>query len=138
MANGGEGSTLRFTCSACGTHLGVDDSLAGMKAPCPKCGEVLVAPDPSSGGSRLPRSGVVRGISGGQGFRAASRERGGVRRQSSGSSQDRRSESRQVHPSGGRMPNEDEKDNMRVLIKILIATALVVLVVFLVVWFLKN
>lgn len=45
MANDEKESILRFTCDACGVHLGVDASLAGQEAPCPKCGKPLLAPN---------------------------------------------------------------------------------------------
>lgn len=45
MASDEKESILRFTCDACGVHLGVDASLAGQEAPCPKCGKSLLAPN---------------------------------------------------------------------------------------------
>ena len=137
MADPGQSSTLRFTCDECGTHLGFDESLAGMQAPCPKCGALIVAPEPKSRESRLPSSGVVRGVSGG-GFQAAPRDRepvmssrgSGRRRVSSSSSGGRR---RKVAPGEGSPTNE-----FQVLIKIMIAVALAVFVVVLVTWYLKN
>lgn len=136
MARDEDDSVLHFECDSCGTHLGVDGSLAGLEAPCPKCGHLLTAPLPREAEERIPSSGVTRGVSGGKGFQASprSRETGAGSR---GGNQSAR-KSRRVSAHSGAMPNEDEKENLRVLIKILIATALVALVVVLVVWFLKN
>ena len=106
-----------------------------MEAPCPKCGELIVAPSPQSRVGRVPTSGVVRGVSGGGGFQSTAREREGLPSAVSGgnSSPSGRTKSRKVVPGGG--PASDET---QVMIKILVAVALVVFVVVLVTWFLKN
>ncbi|MGJ8726130.1 MAG: hypothetical protein ACSHYB_16360 [Roseibacillus sp.] len=100
-----------------------------------------MAPEPKRRQSRVPSSGVVRGVSGGAGFQANARERevvpsgGTVSSGGAGSSSgpEGRVKSRKVVPGGGKVPGE-----VRVLIKILIATALVAFIVVLVTWFLKN
>jgi hypothetical protein len=136
MAGNERDSVLHFECDACGTHLGVDDSLAGLEAPCPKCGKLLVAPLSEDTTERIPSSGVTRGVSGGGGFltRSAPTDYGidaARRKRSSGGS-------RKVSPNSGGIMNQDERENLKTLLKILIATALVALVVALVVWYLKN
>lgn len=39
-------STLIFDCPACDIHLTVPASLAGVRGPCPSCGEIIQAPSP--------------------------------------------------------------------------------------------
>lgn len=136
MARNEDDSVLHFECDSCGTHLGVDGSLAGLEAPCPKCGKLLTAPLPRLSGDRIPSSGVTRGVSGGKGFQTTSRPREATEEKGSTNRGERKT--RKVYANSGRMANEDEKENLRVLIKILIATALVALVVALVVWYLKS
>lgn len=127
---------LHFACDSCGTHLGVDESLAGLEAPCPKCGKILVAPVLDLPEAEIRSAGVIRGVSGGEGFQVRTPSvRAGLESRRESSSH---SNNRTVYPTSGRLANEDEKDNLRVLIKILSATALVVLIVILVTWFLKN
>ncbi len=36
---------IDVTCEGCGKTLSVDDSMAGKRGKCPKCGTVLVVPD---------------------------------------------------------------------------------------------
>ena len=135
MADGGQSSTLRFTCDECGTHLGVDESLAGMEAPCPMCGAAIVAPESKTRKSRLPTSGVVRGVSGNGGFQSTPRERSAGPTRTSGGTEasSGRMKSRTVVPGGGPAANE-----LRILIKLLVAVGLAIFVVVLVTWFLKN
>lgn len=46
MSNEDKEAVLHFQCDSCGIHLGVDSSLAGQEAPCPKCGALIRAPHP--------------------------------------------------------------------------------------------
>ena len=140
MADGVQGSTLRFKCEECGTHLGVDESLAGLEAPCPKCGAKVTAPELETRKSRLPTSGVVRGVSGNGGFQANTRERGASIPSGGGgggaggpNSSDGLRRSRTVVPNEGSTPNE-----VKIMINIVVAIALAAFVVALVTWYLKN
>lgn len=127
MAKGEEESVLRFSCDSCGTHLGVDESLAGTQAPCPKCGTLLTAPVPLSGAP----SGEVE-------------SRGDTSLEEPFASSESSSEWRRGRRrSSGRFSEEgvidgEERENLRALVKILIATALVAVLVGLIVWYLKN
>ena len=40
---------LEFTCSTCGKHVQMDDSLAGKHVLCPLCGSTLTAPSGAAG-----------------------------------------------------------------------------------------
>lgn len=140
MAKGEDDSILRFSCDSCGTHLGVDESLAGTEAPCPKCGALLKAP--VSLNARIPDGGagsaVTRGISGGMEFRSEAVSSEPFATQSHGEGRRRERGNRSVYPSGGGMSSREEKENLKVLVKILIAVALVGVLVGLVVWYLEN
>ena len=128
MANDGE--VLRFSCDSCGTHLGVDASLAGTEAPCPKCGVLVQAPNPGAAKPSFPSSGVVRGVIGGAG--------GGFRKE--GDQRVRRSgeEKRAVYSAGGRPGEGDDQVNPGGLFKVFITLFFVILVVVVVVWYLQR
>lgn len=134
MARRKKGSILHFSCEWCGTHLGFDDSLAGLQAPCPKCGSLVKAPELESPSLSIPSSGVTRGISADGGLRSGMGRREAVR----GASGREKRRGGRVYPANGPMPIEDEKANMGALIRILVATFLVVIVVALVVWCLRD
>lgn len=44
MSDSSEKSQLRFGCPACGVRLVVDQSIAGTEGPCPSCGARIIAP----------------------------------------------------------------------------------------------
>ncbi len=134
MSSGEEGSVLHFTCPECRFRLGVDVSLAGLTAPCPKCGVEVTAPIVAEKRVEIPAQGVVRGVSKGALPKVVPKVGEGYLSSSSGMSEQRR----QIYPTGGRMPDEDEKDNLRAFFKIVTATALVVLAVSLIVWYMNN
>lgn len=136
MARKGHDPILHFECDSCGTHLGVDESLAGLKAPCPKCGQLILAPVAPEPSERIPSAAVTRGVGAGAGNQAGFRsyDSTGQAVRSEGSEK----VVRKVYPNSGRMANEDEKENFKVVVKIVIATALVILVVALVGWYLQR
>ena len=127
MSDANPQSTLRFTCHECGTHLSVDKSLSGLTAPCPKCGVDLQAP------SRIPVTGVTRGVSGKAGGVPESAR---VRRSGSkeGGSGERR---KTISASSGGLGKASEKEDAVAFIRITGAIVLVILVVGLVFWFLR-
>ncbi len=131
MAEDPPASVLHFACHSCGTRLSVELSLAGLKAPCPKCGELLSAPEVEKPTSQIFEAAVSRGLRQGSVTRSVSELP-----RASGSATE--SERRQVYPTSGRMPSEDAGDNFQSLLKILGATGLVVLIVLTVTWYLKN
>lgn len=127
MSDANPQSTLRFICHECGTHLSVDKSLSGLTAPCPKCGVDLQAP------SRIPVTGVTRGVSGKAGGVLESAR---VRRSGSkeGGSGERR---KTISASSGGLGKASEKEDAVAFIRITGAIVLVILVVGLVFWFLR-
>jgi predicted RNA-binding Zn-ribbon protein involved in translation (DUF1610 family) len=44
MSESSEKQSLRFGCPACGVRLVVDQSIAGTEGPCPSCGARIIAP----------------------------------------------------------------------------------------------
>ena len=145
----GDESVISFICDSCGTQLGVDVSLAGMTAPCPKCGAEVTAPSVNE----LPRrtvsagianSGITRGISGGKprvehvSATIAVNSSTVANQNSQRSRGSSRGAERKVYVGGGGVSSKEEKDNLKVLLKIFIASFLVVLVVILVTWYLKS
>lgn len=134
MARSENEPVLHFSCDYCGTHLGVDGSLAGLQAPCPKCGALVSAPEAESSRSSIPSSGVTRGVSSGEVFRPIDQPVEQIR----GPAVRRRRQGGNVYPTSGRMASEDERANLRILLRILVATSLVILVVVLVAWYLRT
>lgn len=139
MSQEASDSILYFKCDSCGAHLGVDKSLAGTKAPCPKCGSIVEAIENEEevGEERVSNRLGRESISLPQ--RAS---RGEVREEIRGSSRrrdrDRTTTGRNAYPASGRLAEEDEVHNLKALIKILVATLLVLLIASAVSWMLLN
>lgn len=125
MSESDQSSILRFVCQACGVHLGIDRSLAGLESPCPKCGAKVQAPieEACEQVSEEGESSALRSVSG---EKLASSSGGEVRRR-------RRS-------SGSRRSKESglTRGELRAGFKAVMLISIVALIIFAVIWHLKG
>ena len=123
-------ATLHFKCDACGVHLGVDSSLAGTEAPCPKCGALVLAPMPSQSGRGTVGSSSVTGA-----------ENLEMSYPSIDTLPERR-RIRKTEQGGEYVPSKTDKAqlmaSLKTLFKALLLISVIILIVLAVTWFLKN
>lgn len=119
MANDDNESVLHFKCDSCGIHLGVDSSLAGQEAPCPKCGKILQAPslDEQKEATMAPLT-------------IPSADSGGTLR--------RRKRRRSDEYSGRRSDPTEPTVNYKKLFQIVLFISIVALIALAVTWYLQN
>lgn len=116
---------IHFNCQHCGISLTVDGSLAGVTGPCPSCGRDITAPMPGVAAKVevRPRDLERRSdltMEGGRGVR------------------DGRGRRRSVNPEIGTSQDYRERAEVATVVKMLVASLVVLVVAILIAWWLTS
>lgn len=125
---------IRFVCSQCRTQLTVNGSLAGVTGPCPSCGSMVTAPTLEE---KIPSPVVVQPRLTRQDSASASSTSSPQHGESADKMRARSRPGHSVNPRTGWAMEHEEKKELRIVIKMLLAAVFVAAVVAFVVLWLK-